>query len=106
MHKHSHLIKFTLTSLIEFMILKMIKNHPYSAQEVRDKLKEVGMKVPLGTIYPIFKKIRTKGLISSGLEEFDNGTFQKTCCLTEKGHLHLTELLREWKHLNRFIAEL
>ena len=106
MSKNPHLIKFTFTSFLEFMILKMVKDRSYSAQEVRNKLKEIDIEAPLGTIYPVFKKIRAKGLVSSGPEEFDDGSIQKTCCLNDKGRQYLTELLREWKHLNRFIAGL
>lgn len=106
MSKNPRLIKFTVTGMFEFMILKMIKNTSHSAHEVQNKLKEIDIKAPLGTIYPIFKRIRAKGLVSSGLEEFDDGSIQKTYCLNEKGRQHIAELLREWKHLNRFITGL
>jgi len=91
---------------MEFMVLKMIKVRSHSAQEMVDKLNQEDIKVPLGTIYPILKRIRAKGLVRSGLEEFDNGTIQKTYHLNDVGRRHITEMEREWKHLNRFIAEL
>ncbi len=100
-------LKFTSSSFLEFIVLKMLSgNRTFSPQEIHDELKRIGLKTPMGSIYPLLTQFRRKSYVISGHELNDNGFVIKTYCLTEKGKKHLIDFRRDWKRLNHLIASM
>ena len=99
-------LKFTAGSLLEFIVLKMLSSKTYSVDELFAELKSSGFQTPKGSIYPLMSRLRTSGLVRSGAEESDTGSFLRTYDLTEKGRQHLASLRSDWKRLNALIAGL
>lgn len=106
MQKITSYLKLSTSSFLEFFVLKMISRRSRSIQEIYDELRSIGFRTPKGSLYPLLSSFRKRGLVESGFEEFDDGTVQKSYCLTDSGRQHLLELKRDWKHLNSTVISL
>jgi len=91
---------------LEFIVLKMLSSRTYSVGELSKALKMMGIKPPMGTLYPLLKRFRENAFVVNGYEESETGKRMKTYDLTENGRRHLTALRGDWKRLNTLVADL
>lgn len=99
-------LKFNSSSLLEFMVLKMISNKALSLREIADHLRSVGWKTAMGSLYPLWTRFRRGSYITSGFEESETGTALKTFTVTENGKQRLKDLRSDWNRLTALIASL
>lgn len=57
------------------------------------------IKISEGTIYPLLKRIKDEGYVSTYLEESPEGPPRKYYRITEYGAAHLKALAEEWRAL-------
>ena len=72
----------SMKGFLSFIVLRLIKKEPMSGEEIREEIKKrKGCKPSPGTIYPVLKNFREKGLI----EEIKGKGKEKKYKLTKKG---------------------
>lgn len=59
-----------------------------------------------GTVYPILRKLASEGLVSTYLQESQNGPPRKYYHLTELGKERLNNDLAEWKDFREAVDEI
>ena len=59
-----------------------------------------------GMLYPILHRLESRGLVSSYSERADNGRKRKYYKLERKGRRELTQLRKQWSHLNQVLIDL
>jgi PadR family transcriptional regulator PadR len=55
------------------------------------------IKISEGTIYPLLKRIKDEGYVSTYLQESSEGPPRKYYRITDYGRQHFAELLTEWR---------
>jgi PadR family transcriptional regulator PadR len=55
------------------------------------------IKISEGTIYPLLKRIKDEGYVSTYLQESSEGPPRKYYRITDHGRQHLTALVTEWR---------
>ena len=84
-----------MKGFLSFLVLRLISKHPMSGDEIRTELeKRKGCRPSAGTIYPVLKDLRKRGLIQ---EIKDKGKV-KNYRLTEAGQKELHQAVK------RFVA--
>jgi DNA-binding PadR family transcriptional regulator len=91
---------------LEFIVLKMLSSRSYSASELSEGLKIMGIRPPMGSLYPLLRRFRQSAFVTNGYEESERGGGMKTYDLTEKGRSRLRELRSDWNKLNSLISSL
>jgi len=82
--------------ILEFLVLKTIKDEPRSGYEVLETLgREVD--VGLNTIYPILRRLAKKGLCTIEREQGAIGAPRKIYRVTAAGERKLADFKQEWE---------
>lgn len=91
---------------LEYCILSLLaKGDSYPTQLIQD-LKEAGMTVVEGTLYPLLIRQKNQGLLSYRWEESPQGPPRKYYSITPVGKQMLEELDQAWKELSGTIRSL
>lgn len=85
--------------LLEFCILSILSCKDAYSTDILKELKNAGMIVVEGTIYPILTRLKNMGLLSYRWEESQQGPPRKYYRLTEQGKEILKELDSAWKEI-------
>lgn len=91
--------------LLEFLILKIIAASEVYVADILKRLSPTDFATQEGTLYPLLSKLRREGLVDYEWRESDAGPPRKYYTLTAKGHAHLADLDRYWKHINKTISQ-
>ena len=94
--------------VLELCVLYMLgKKDCYGYELVNEISKNI--LIAEGTIYPLLKRLKDQGLLSTYLKESQEGPPRKYYTLSESGKSSLKELLNEWfnfiKGINKIIKE-
>jgi PadR family transcriptional regulator, regulatory protein PadR len=95
--------------VVELCVLSLIASHGelYPA-EVREKLKDAGMDVVEGTLYPMLTRLKNSGHLVHRWVETSLGPPRKTYSMTDIGMAFLVELQSSWHDfvgsVNRVVA--
>lgn len=82
---------------LEMVILALLKNDQKYGLEIITLLKDAhGLDIAEGTIYPIFSRLKSEGLIRSNWVYADTGHPRKYYSLTVKGREQLGRMTKEW----------
>ena len=83
---------------LSLAVLSQLKTERYG-YTLRKALKEQGMEIDEGTLYPLLRRLESHGLLTSEWreEEKRNKRFYR---LSHDGKLILKQLLAEWKSIN------
>jgi len=92
--------------ILEFSILLLIeKNEVYSAEIIK-KLKQTGLIVVEGTLYPLLSRLKSNKLLDYSWVESKSGPPRKYYKITEKGVSVLEGLKKTWGSVDKTINSL
>lgn len=92
--------------LIEYCILLTLKDGEEYASCILDNLKEAGMPIVEGTLYPLLIRQKNQGLLTYRWEESTQGPPRKYYAITEKGLRQLDEMNKAWNEIANSINRL
>lgn len=82
--------------VLELCVLSLLDRRDHYGYELVEKISKF-INISEGTIYPLLRKLRTEGYVSTYLEESQEGPPRKYYKLTEKGKEVFEELMIEWE---------
>ena len=71
--------------LLELCVLSLLKRRDYYGYELTEYLAN-HIRIAVGTVYPILRKLRNDGLLTTYLQEESGGPPRKYYSLTPSGH--------------------
>ena len=81
--------------VLDLLVLSMLEKEDQYGYDISDTL---SMKISLspGTVYPILRKLKDEGLVTTYLSEVSGGPARKYYKLTQSGKKKLVESKEEW----------
>ena len=90
-------------SLIEYCILLVLSKDEAYASTILDRLKDAGMTIVEGTLYPLLIRQKNQGLLTYRWEESTQGPPRKYYSITDKGRQQLNEMDSVWDEISNSI---
>lgn len=85
--------------ILEYCIVKVLKDHAVYTAELINSLKKADLLVTEGTLYPLLNRLQKSGLLQYRWEESQSGPPRKYYSLTTEGESFLTHLDKAWKDI-------
>lgn len=85
--------------VLEFCILSVIKKGEVYPSDIVETMKEAGLQIFEGTLYPLLTRLKNADLLTYRWVESISGPPRKYFLMTEKGLEFYEELERTWKEL-------
>lgn len=85
--------------LIEYCILLVLSQEEAYASTILDKLKDAGMTIVEGTLYPLLIRQKNQELLTYRWEESTQGPPRKYYAITEKGRRQLEDMQSVWNEI-------
>ncbi|RJP57533.1 MAG: PadR family transcriptional regulator [Ignavibacteriales bacterium] len=82
--------------VLELFVLSMLKKSDQYGYDISDHISQK-IQISAGTVYPILRKLKDDGLVTTYLSEQSSGPARKYYKLTDKGIKRYNELSIEWK---------
>ena len=95
----THKEKISQKTLIEMVILTALTKDAYRATELLEILKETGIEIPIGTLYPFMGELMREKSVFRGIEEFDYGCTHMYH-ISDAGKKRLSLLANQWRDFN------
>lgn len=92
--------------VLEFCILSIIRQEEVYPSEIIEKMKEAGLHILEGTLYPLLTRLKNAELLSYRWEESTSGPPRKYFSLTKKGEDFYKELQETWQQLSDAVNQL
>jgi PadR family transcriptional regulator PadR len=92
--------------VLEFCILSIIRQEEVYPSEIIEKMKEAGLHILEGTLYPLLTRLKNAELLSYRWEESTSGPPRKYFSLTKKGEKFYKELQETWQQLSDAVNQL
>lgn len=92
--------------LIEYCILLTLDRHEAYASTILDNLRDCGMNIVEGTLYPLLIRQKNQGLLTYRWEESTQGPPRKYYSMTEKGREQLADMNSIWNEITDSINNL
>lgn len=88
--------------VLDMCVLAMLRNGDSYGYDIAETLSS---KILLadGTVYPILRKLAADGLVTTYLQESQNGPPRKYYHLTDKGLEVLNEYIEDWNNFNEVV---
>ncbi len=86
--------------VLELFVLAMLKRNDQYGYDISDYISKQ-ISISPGTVYPILRKLKDEGIVTTYLSEQSSGPARKYYQLTKKGHEKYESLSKEW---NEFIS--
>lgn len=88
--------------VLDMCVLAMLRNGDSYGYDIAEALSS---KILLadGTVYPILRKLAADGLVTTYLQESQNGPPRKYYHLTDKGMIVLNEYIEDWNNFNEVV---
>ena len=90
------------------LVLALLKNRAYYGYELVEEISE-NIQISEGTIYPLLRRLKQDKLVTTYLEESDEGAPRKYYKLTKQGEDKYGEFLNEWNNfydsVNKLLKE-
>ena len=91
--------------VLELCVLALLERRDWYGYEISDYLvRRIG--IADGTVYPVLRKLKSNGLLSTYLQEESGGPPRKYYALTELGRETLTVSREEYLNFSRTVNEL
>lgn len=87
--------------VLELCVLALLAQKEYYGYELVEELSE-NIEISEGTIYPLLKRLKDEGYVTTYLEESEAGAPRKYYKLTTKGEEARAELTKDW---NGFVTK-
>ena len=92
--------------VLEYCILSILDKKEAYASSILSELKDSGMLVVEGTLYPLLIRLKNQGSLTYRWEESPQGPPRKYYCISESGHALLAEMDASWNELVETIKTL
>ncbi len=86
--------------ILEFCILSVIKRGEAYPSDIAEEMKEAGLHILEGTLYPLLTRLKNSEMVTYRWEESSGGPPRKYFSLTEKGQSFYQELQQTWDELS------
>ncbi|AGN24914.1 PadR family transcriptional regulator [Erysipelothrix rhusiopathiae] len=91
--------------VLELCVLSLLSQKEYYGYELISKISET-IKITEGTIYPLLKRLKDDGYVSTKLVESSQGPSRKYYELTNRGKTYTKERIDEWYVFTGHVNEL
>jgi len=91
--------------VLELCVLSLLYHSEMYGYELTSKLSEA-IKISDGTIYPLLRRLKNEGYVTTYLAESSEGPPRKYYKLTETGSSYKDNLITEWIALSRGVDRL
>ncbi|AMC93097.1 PadR family transcriptional regulator [Erysipelothrix larvae] len=95
-----------LKGILEGCILEIISKKETYGYEMTTHLKEAGLTVSDGSIYPLLLKLQKEKLIEGEMKPSKEGPMRKYYHLTDKGNQSLREFKLKWNTIRTGVDQL
>ncbi|MFV0605912.1 MAG: PadR family transcriptional regulator [Niabella sp.] len=92
--------------ILEYCILSIIKKNEAYPSDIIEEMKNSGLLVLEGTLYPLLTRLKNSGMLTYRWEESSSGPPRKYFSLTEKGKAFYKELEITWNELYKAVNTL
>lgn len=92
--------------VLEFCILSIIRQEEVYPSEIIDRMKDAGMQLLEGTLYPLLTRLKNAELLNYRWEESTSGPPRKYFSLTKKGEKFYNELYNTWQQMVTAVNQL
>lgn len=86
--------------ILEFCILSIIKRGEAYPSDIAEEMKEAGLHILEGTLYPLLTRLKNSEMVTYRWEESSGGPPRKYFSLTDKGQSFYQELQQTWDELS------
>lgn len=90
---------------LELCVLSMLTDKDRYGYELTDEISNK-MEIATGTLYLVLKRLRDDDLVTTYLQESDNGPARKYYHLTDEGRTYQAELKSEWNSFVKAVGEI
>ena len=92
--------------VLEYCILTVLTHGEAYPSDIVGKLKEAGLEVVEGTVYPLLTRMKNAELLTYRWVESTGGPPRKYYVLTKEGEAFLKQLKSSWNELNQAVNNL
>lgn len=92
--------------LLEFCILLVLNGGEAYPSDIIASLKNAGLDMPEGTLYPLLTRLKNEELLLYRWEESTMGPPRKYFSITDKGRAFLSQLSGSWDEINQALDKL
>lgn len=92
--------------ILEYCILSVIRQGEAYPSDIIEKMKQAGMVIFEGTLYPLLTRLKNAGLLTYRWVESSSGPPRKYFQLTESGAVFHKELEQTWKDISQSVHTL
>lgn len=91
--------------VIELCVLSLLSKRDYYGYEIISHVSET-IEISEGTIYPLLKRLRDDGLVTTHLVESSQGPSRKYYALTDLGKVKTKQSIEEWQSFTHHVNQL
>lgn len=91
--------------ILPTLVLALLKDEELSAIEIVERMESLGLRMPIGTVYPMLKRLEKSGLIESK-RDVSGSKPRKKYRLTEQGEAMLEEMSEFLRHIFEVLRKL
>lgn len=91
--------------VLDLCVLALLNKQDRYGYELIQKI-SVQIEVSEGSVYPLLRRLRKEGYLSTYLKESTEGPSRKYYQLTDEGRTHLRNLYNEWKQFTAGVEEI
>jgi PadR family transcriptional regulator PadR len=88
--------------VLNMLVLSLLKKKDFYGYELVQEISKT-IEISEGTIYPLLRRLKQDNLVTTYLEESDEGAPRKYYKLTKEGTKKLENSLKEWRSFNEKI---
>jgi len=98
-------VRETRKGILPVLVLALLSKRPMTAHEIVHELESNGIRMPIGTIYPMLKRLENEGLVISR-RRLSEPRPQKEYVITDEGKKVLTEMSKLLRNIFEAIKKL
>lgn len=91
--------------VLELCVLSLLRDHEHYGYEIIQKVADT-IEISEGTIYPLLKRLRDEGYVSTRLVESSQGPSRKYYALTDLGRKETEKKIIDWFTFTKQVNEL
>ena len=91
--------------VLELCVLSLLEKRDWYGYEISEYLSQK-IDIADGTVYPILRKLKSDGLVTTYLMEASGGPPRKYYKITNLGSIFLDNLFETWQELNQSVNQL
>ena len=91
--------------VLEMCVLLMLSNSEYYGYELVSNISK-NVSISEGTIYPLLKRLRDEGYVTTYLQESTIGPARKYYKITDLGKSTKNEMIEEWTKISNWVNKI